>query len=151
MNLGPQDALLSLATLAIPAAGATNTTGVLDLEAVGPFSNAKHKGMIQITIPPLPNLVATFSVTGTVQVANASVIASNPAPGPNVPGAFFTPNPSQVFTITGVAGGYPGGTVYLQFPLDANGNTYQYLQFVQTSGAGAVTEGEIVTYAFVAA
>ena len=151
INLGPQDSFLSLATLALPAAGANNTTGVMDLECVGPFSDGKYTGLIAVTVPPLPNLVATYSITLQIQVAEPSLTASSPAPGANVPGAFANANPSQIITINGVAGGYQGGVFYFFIPIDSTGNTYQYVQVLQTAGAGATTEGEIVTYSFIKA
>ena len=145
INLGPQDAFLQLATVAVPPNGQNNLSGVLDLEAVGPFSDAKHLGLIAVTVPAMPELVSG-TLTLQIQVAEASLTQSGIAPAPTVPGAFANANPSQIATITGAAGGYAGGVFYFFVPLDSNGNSYQYVQFLQT--ATGPTAGEIVSYAW---
>ena len=144
--LGPQDAQLQLATVAVPANNANNLSGVLDLQAVGPFSDAKHLGMIAVTVPAMPELTSG-SLTLQIQVAEPSLTASPIAPALPVPGAFANANPSQIGTITGAAGGPAAQTLYFFIPLDANGNAYQYVQFLQT--ATGPTNGEIVTYAWI--
>ena len=72
INLGPQDAFLQLATVAVPPNGQNNLSGVLDLEAVGPFSDAKHLGLIAVTVPAMPELVSG-TLTLQIQVAEASL------------------------------------------------------------------------------
>lgn len=145
INLGPQDAMLQLAAVAVPANNANNLSGVLDLQAVGPFSDAKHLGLIVATIPAIPELVSG-SITIQIQTAEPSLTASPIAPSLPVPGAFANANPSQIGTITGAAGGYPGGLLYFFVPLDSNGNSQQYVQFLQT--ATGATGGEIIVYSW---
>lgn len=152
MPIGAQDAKLSV-TLALPAAAANNTTGILDLQAVSPNSDAWRLGRICATIPALPALTDnTKTITLEIQSAEANLSTSPPAPALPLPGSFANSNPEQIGNIKGVASTGPSATtLYFTIPCDSNGSAQQFIQFVQTvpSGGGDNTALSIV-YSWVA-
>lgn len=145
--LGPQDKAISL-TMALPAAAANNTTGIIDLQAVGPFSDAWRLGLFAVTIPAIPaHTDSTKSITLELKAAPPSLTLSSPAPSMPVPGTFVTPINAQKISIAGVAAtGSAAQTVYFYAALDANGSTFQFYQFLQTVPSGDNNAGEIITY-----
>lgn len=150
INLGPQDVQLSV-SLALPAAGANNTTGILDLENIAPNSDAKHLGLIAIDVPALVNHTdPTKTITFELQAAGPALANNNAAPLPPVPGAFANANPRQIAGVAGVANsGSPATRLYFFVPLDANGSSMEFLQVVQTVPAGDGVNGEVITYTWV--
>lgn len=151
INLGPQDLAISV-TQALPAAGAAATTGILDLSAVAPNSDAWRIGRIAVVIPALPENTAGAGITFALQAASASLTNSAPAPAPAVPGAFFTPICAQTITIPAVAAVGSAATIaYFTLASDANGSSLEFYQFVTTVPAGVVTVGENIVFAYVEA
>lgn len=153
MPIGPQDAALSV-SLALPAVNASNTTGVMDLQAITPESDAWRLGRICAIVPALPNHTdSTKSITLEIQSAEASLTLSPVAPALPVAGTFANANPRQQGSVAGVAfvGSAPT-TLYFTIPCDANGSSQQFIQFVQSVPAadGNLT-GQVITYSWVAA
>ena len=149
INVGAFDAQLTLNT-ALPAGGANVTTGILDLEAYAPNSNAWRQGRIGIFFPNLPENTVAAGITVTLQAASSSLTNSLPAPAPAVPGAFAAPPVSQVATLAGVAvTGTPATVLWMTMPFDATGSTYQFVQFVIAVAAGIITQGENVQISWV--
>jgi hypothetical protein len=145
INIGPADIQLSV-TQALPAAGTNVTTGILDLQAVAPNSNAWRLGRLAIVVPALPENTANTGITIALQAAPPSLTNSPPAPQLPVPGAFVTPATSQTFTIAAIAGtGSPAQIGYFTLAFDASGSTYQFYQFLITTPAGTITVGENIT------
>lgn len=152
MPIGPQDSQLSV-TLALPAAAANNTTSALDLQAIAPLSDAWRLGRICATIPALVNHTdSTKTITLEILKATASLVSSPIAPALPVAGSFAAANPRQIGGVPGVATtGSLAQTLYFTIPCDANGNTLQFVEFLQTvpSGDGDNTASSIV-YSWVA-
>jgi hypothetical protein len=148
-NLAPQDLNLSLSQ-AVPAANANVTTGVLDMQAVAPNSDAWTDGVFAITFPAMPENQGT-GITVAMQVAPPSLTTGAPAIAPNlpVPGAFITPADAQTVTLAGIAGtGTPLTKLYMTMAFDPNGSPYQFYQFLITTPVGTATVGEIITIAW---
>lgn len=149
INIAPADVNLSV-QMPLPAANANNTTPVLDLQAIAPNSNAWQTGRIKVTIPALPENTAGAGITLAIQAAPPSLTSGIKAPALYPPGAFITPNPSQTITVAAVAnGGSLANVYYFNLPCDANGSTYQFIQFLQTTPAGVATQGENITYQYI--
>ena len=153
MPIGPQDSQLSV-TLALPAANANNTTGVIDLQAIAPNSDAWRLGRICAIVPLLVNHTdPTKTITLEIKVASASLTTSPAAPALPVAGSFATANPRQIGGVPGLATtGSLATTLYFTIPCDANGNTLQFVEFLQSVPAsdGDNTASSIV-YTWVAA
>lgn len=135
INIGPLD-LANSVSFPVPASGTNFTTGIIDLQAVGPNSDAARLGRIAIVVPAMPeaNVVAN-TITIAIQGAPASLLAGNTAIAPALPppGAFAT---QQTITLAGIVnGGIPAQVVYASLPFDGNGTPYQFLQFLVTTGA----------------
>lgn len=144
---GPSDGQLTI-TQALPANNTNVTTGVLDLQAVAPSSDAWRLGKIAVIIPALPENTGT-GITIALQAAPPSLVAGSAAIAPKlpVPGAFVTPTVAQTATITGIASiGTPQQVVYFNLAVDANNSTFQFYQFLITTPNGTVTLGEILTF-----
>ena len=153
INLGPQDLALSIA-LALPGAGANNTTGILDLQSIAPNGDAWRLGRIAVVIPAIPENTAGAGITLQLQGAPPSLVGGVAAAAPLQPGpgAFTNGNPSQIITIAAVANGGSVATVlYFTLMFDANGSPYQFYQVLQTVPAQVAPLGESITYAFVGA
>jgi len=152
MPIGPIDSQLSV-TLALPAAAANNTTGVIDLQSIAPYSDGWRLGRICAVIPALPNHTdSTKTITLEIKAASASLSSSPVAPALPVAGSFAAANPRQIGGVAGVAStGSLATTLYFTIPCDANGNTLQFVEFLQTvpSGDGDNT-GSSVVYSWVA-
>lgn len=134
----------------LPAANANNTTPVLDLQAIAPNSNAWQTGRIKVTVPALPENTAGAGITFALQAAPPSLTSGIKAPALYPPGAFAAPNPSQTITVAAVAnGGSLAQVFYFTLPCDANGSTFQFIQFVQTVPAGVATQGEVINYQYI--
>ena len=149
-NLAPQDLNLSLSQ-ALPGAGANVTTGYLDLQAIGPNSDAWTDGVFAISFPNLPENTVAGGITVALQAAPPLLTqgASAIAPNQPAPGAFVTPTDAPVVTLAGVAGtGTAAQKLYLKLSFDATGSPYQFYQFVITTTAGINTLGELVTIAW---
>ena len=149
INIGPLDLNLSV-TQALPVAGAAVTTGILDFQSIAPNGDAWRLGRIAVKVPVIAGNVAN-GITIAIQAANADLTPGAAAIAPNLPNpaAFATPPGAQTLTIAAVAGtGSAANTYYFTLPFDSYGSPYQFLQFVITSGAGAVTAGESVTIGF---
>lgn len=148
INLALQDAQLSVAAN-LPAANANVTTGVIDLQNIAPNSETWRRGLFVIQCPAIPENIANIGITVTMQVTNASLINSPPAPQLPVPGAFIAPPVAQVLTIAAVAGtGSLAQNAYMTLPLDGNGNPYQFYQFVIATPAGTNPNAETITISF---
>ena len=148
-NIAPQDLNLSLSQI-VPASGQSVTTGILDMQFIGPVSDSWRDGVFAVTLPVMPENTGT-GITVSVQVAPPSLTAGISASAPYTPppGAFITPPDAQTLTFTGVAGaGTPATKLFLQPAFDANGSPYQFYQFVITTPAGTNTIGEIMTIAW---
>jgi hypothetical protein len=152
INLGAIDLNLALNT-ALPVAGANVTTAVLDLEAVGPNSDAWRTGRFAVVFPNLPENTAGAGITVALQAAPPSLLAGSPAGvAPNIPppGAFAAPLVAQTLTVAAVAGTGSFANVYYFTPaFDANGNTMQFYQFVITVPAQVNTLAENILIAWV--
>ena len=149
INVGTFDAQLALNT-ALPASGATVTSGILDLSSAAPNSNGWRTGRIGIFFPALPENTVAAGITVTLQAAGPSLTNSLPAPAAAVPGAFAAPAVSQVATLAGVAGtGTPATGLWMTLPFDSTGSTYQFVQFVIAVTAGINTQGENLQIAWV--
>jgi len=149
IQIAPADVNLSV-NMPLPAAANNNTTPVLDLQAIAPNSCAWQLGRIKVTVPALPENNTGAGITFAIQAAPVSLTSQVKAPALPPPGVFVTPNPSQTITIAAVAnGGSLAGVYYFTIPSDANGSSYQFIQFLQTVPAGVVTQGEVISYAFV--
>ena len=150
INLAPQDLNLSISQ-ALPAAGANVTTGVIDMQAIAPNSDAWTDGVFAITFPALPENTVAGGITVALQAAPPSLTAGAAAIAPNTPppGAFITPADAQTVTLAGIAGTGTGAQkLYLTLAFDPNGSPYQFYQFLITVTAGIVTQGELVTIAW---
>jgi hypothetical protein len=149
INVGAFDGQLTLYT-PLPASGANVTTGILNLEAYAPNSNAWRMGRIGIFFPNLPENVVAAGITVTLYAASSSLTNSLPAPAPAVPGAFAQPAVSQVGTVAGIAGtGTPAQVLWMTLPFDSTGSTYQFVQFVIAVTAGINTLGEKIQISWV--
>jgi hypothetical protein len=149
INIGPQDIILAV-QLPLPAAGANATTAIIDLGVNGGNSNAWQLGRFAIQCQALPENTVAAGITIAMQCAPPSLTNSQPAPGYNVPGAFITPVTTQTTTIAGVAGIGSAAFQGFQVPtFDSTGSTYQFYQWLVTVTAGIVTQGEILTIAWV--
>ena len=149
-NLAPQDLNLSLSQ-ALPASGANVTTGYLDMQFVGPNSNSWADGVFAVSFPNLPENTVAAGITVAVQAAGPLLTqgASAIAPNQPSPGAFATPLDAQTLTLAGVAGtGTAATKLYLNPAFDATGSPYQFYQFVITTTAGIITQGELITIAW---
>ena len=150
INVAVQDAALSI-NQALPAANASVTTPVLDLQAVAPNSNAWRLGRIAVALPNLPENTGT-GITVALQVAPPLLTAgaASIAPNTSVPGAFITPVCAQTITFTGVAGTGTGPlSAYFTLAFDPTGSTYQFYQFIVTTPAGTITLGEILNIGWI--
>ena len=150
-NLSPQDLNISL-TQNLPAAGANVTTGVIDLQALAPNSDAWQLGLFAVVIPALPENTAGAGITIALQAAPPLLTggAAAVAPLQPAPGAFVTPICSQTITIPAVANGGSLGTIaYFTAAFDANGSTMQFYQFLVTVPAQVASQQEPVTIAWV--
>jgi hypothetical protein len=152
MPIAAQDSQLSV-TLALPAAAANNTTGIIDFQAIDPQSDSWRLGRICATVPALPNHTdSTKVITLEIQTAGASLTTSPSAPALPVPGAFGNANPRQIGSIPGVAtSGSAVTKIYFTLPVDSDGSTSQFVEFLQTvpSGDGNNTASSVV-YSWVA-
>lgn len=149
INVAPQDLQLSVQQ-ALPAAGANVTSGILDLQAIAPNSNAWRLGRIAVLFPALPENTAGAGITVSLQAAPPSLVSGVVAPNTAPPGAFVTPVCSQTITITPVAlAGSPATLAYFTLAFDSTGSTYQFYQFLITTPAGVVTLGEIVNIGWI--
>ncbi len=151
INIGPNDLNLSV-SLALPAANATNTTGILDLQSIAPNGDAWRLGRIAVVIPAIVGHVdTTKNITFALKAAPPSLTggATGIAPLSPVPGAFVTPICAQTISIPGVAfSGSPAQVAYFTLAFDANGSPFQFYEFVQTVSAGDVPNNEVITYAW---
>jgi hypothetical protein len=150
-NIGQQDSQLTLSQ-ALPAANASVTTGILDLQAIAPRSNAWSLGLLAVTVPALPENNTGAGITIALQAAAPSLTVGSGAIAPNLPspGTFAAPACAQTITIPAVTnGGSLAQTYYFTAALDANGSTYQFYQFVITVPTGVNTTGEIVTIGWI--
>lgn len=149
INIAPMDSQLSV-TLNLPASGNAGTTGIIDMEATAPNSNAWRLGRFAIVFPNLPeNNVVANTITVAMQAAPPSLTNSLPAPAGSVPGAFAAPAVSQILTVAGVVGtGSLAGVYYMTLAFDPTGSVYQYYQFVITVGAIA-TLAEPITIGWI--
>ena len=149
-NLAPQDLNLSVSQ-ALPASGANVTTGYIDMQAVGPNSDAWTDGVFAITFPNLPENVVAGGITVALQAAGPLLTQGASAIAPNTagPGAFATPTDAPVVTLAGIAAtGTAAQKLYLKLSFDATGSPYQFYQFVITTTAGVNTTGELITIAW---
>lgn len=134
---------------ALPAAGTNVTIGVLDLQAVGPNSDAWRLGRFGVSIPAIPGNTAGAGVTIAMQVASPSLTAGSSAVAPLTPppGAFAT---VQTLTLAAVAGtGSVGTTLYFTAAFDTNGSPYQFYQFIITNPAQVQSLDEIITVGWI--
>ena len=148
-NLAPQDINLGLTTN-LPAAGANVTSGILDMQAIAPNSDAWTDGVFAINFPNLPENQGT-GITVALQAAPPSLTAGAAAIAPYTPppGAFVTPADAQTVTLVGVAGtGTAAQKLFLNMAFDANGSPYQFYQFVITTPAGTITQAEPILIAW---
>lgn len=152
INLGPQDLNLSV-SLALPAAAANNTTGILDVQSIAPNGDAWRLGRIAVVIPAIPlHTDSTKSITFALKAAPPLLTTGAAAAAPNqpVPGAFVTPICAQTISIPGVASsGTLAQIVYFTLAFDANGSPFQFYQFLQTVASGDNNSGETITYSWV--
>jgi hypothetical protein len=149
-NISATDLNLSLSQ-ALPAAGASVTTGYIDMQAVGPNSDAWTDGVFAIGFPALPENIVAAGITVTMQVAGPNLTQGATAIAPNTsgPGAFAAPATAQVATLAGIAAtGTPATKLWLELPLDTTGSPYQFYQFVIAVTAGINTTGEVITIAW---
>ena len=145
VNIGPADVAMQL-TQALPAAGANVTTAVIDLQAVGPFSDAWRIGRFAVKFPALPENNTGAGITVALQAAAPSLTLSPIAPALPVPGAFAAPICAQTITLAAIAQTGTAAVKYYFTPaFDAVGSTFQFYQFVITVPAGVTTVGELVT------
>jgi hypothetical protein len=145
---GPSDGQLTI-TQALPASNANVTTGILDLQAVAPSSDAWRLGKIAVIVPALPENTANTGITIALQAAPASLTGGSLAIAPKTPGpgAFVTPVVAQTATIAAVAAsGSPAQVIFFNLAVDANNSTYQFYQFLITTPNGTVTVGEVLTF-----
>lgn len=150
MAIGTQDSQLSV-TLALPAANASNTTGIIDFQAIDPQSDSWRLGRIVAIIPALPNHTdSTKVITLEIQTAGASLTTSPIAPALPVPGSFGNANPRQIASIPGLAtSGSLATTVYFTLPVDSGGSTNQFVSFLQSVPASdGNNTGSSITYAW---
>jgi hypothetical protein len=143
-NVGPGDIQMAV-TLALPASGQNATTGIIDLGAIAPNSNAWQLGRFAILCPALAENTSGAGITIAMQVAPPSLTGGTPAPAVVSPGTFITPVTSQTTTIAAVAG--TGSAAFQAFQLpafDPTGSTYQFYQWVVTVPA-ITTAGETLT------
>lgn len=140
-------------SLALPAANANNTTGILDLQNIAPNSDAWRLGLIRVDIPAMPNNNdATKTITLTLKAAGPLLGDPTPAIAPQTPdpGAFAAPINGQIIGIVGVAmTGSPAQTQYFYIPLDANGSAFQFICVTQAVAAGGGDNtAAAITYGF---
>ena len=151
INIGPLELGLSLVT-ALPAAGNASTTGILDLQAIAPNSDAQRLGRIAIVVPNIPGNTAGAGVTVALQAAPPSLVAGSTsvAPNTNTPGAFITPAVAQTLTVPAVAVTGSLATIYyMTLAIDpATGSPYEFYQFVITTPAQVTPAGENITVAW---
>lgn len=152
INLGPTDLALTI-SLALPAANASNTTGIMDLQNIAPNSDAWRLGLIRVDIPALPaNSDATKTITLTLQAAPPLLGDPTPAIAPQTPdpGVFAAPQNGQIIAIPGVAmTGSLAQTAYFFIPLDTNGSAFQFIRVVQAVAAGGGDNtAATITYGF---
>lgn len=152
INVGPQDLNLAV-SLALPAAAANNTTGILDLQSIAPNGDAWRLGRIAVVIPAIPaHTDSTKSITFELKAAPPLLTTGAGAVAPNqpVPGAFVTPICAQKISLAGVATtGTFAQIIYFTLAFDANGSPFQFYQFLQTVASGDNNNGETITYAWV--
>lgn len=149
INVGAYDALLTLNT-PLPAAGTAVTTGILDLEAFAPNSNAWRMGRFQILFPNLPENNAGAGITVSMQCANSSLTSGAIAPQMPPPGVFATPVTSQTTTIASVAvTGSAQQAAWMTLAFDATGSSFQFYQFVITTPGGVASQGENISIRWV--
>ena len=145
VNIGPADVAIQVVQ-ALPGAGLNVTTPVIDLQAVGPFSDAWRIGRISVKFPALPENNTGAGITVALQAAAPSFTNSPVAPALPVAGTFAAPICAQTITLASVAQtGTPATKAYFTPAFDAAGNTFQFYQFVVTVPAGVVTVGENIT------
>lgn len=151
INIGPMDLALAI-NIALPAAAANVTTGVLDLQSIAPNGDAWRTGRIAVIFPTLAENTAGAGLTIGLRAAPPSLTtgAAAVAPATPVPGAFVTPLVAQTLTVPAVAStGSVGAVYYFTLAFDENGSPYQFYQFIITTPAQVATVGEIVTIGFV--
>lgn len=149
INIGPMDLVLAV-TAELPAGGTNTTVGVLDLQAVGPNSDAWRMGRFAVIVPSIPGNVGGAGVTVAMWVAPPSLVAGGSAVAPLTPppGAFVSSG--QTITIAAVAlTGSVSGEQYFAPAFDSNGSTYQFYQFVITTAAQVISLSELVTIGWV--
>lgn len=151
INVGPQDQQLSV-SLALPGAGLNALTGVLDLQAIAPNSNAWRLGRIAVNIPAIPENTAGAGITVALQAAPPSLVVGASAIAPNTPppGAFITPICSQTITIAAVVltGSLPT-IAYFTLAFDPTGSVYQFYQFLVSTPAQVAPVGEQLTIGWI--
>ena len=144
INIGPGDMAMSI-SLALPAANASVTTGILDLGTAAPNSSAWRLGRFHIICPALAENNTGAGITVTMAVAGPSLTNSPVAPQPAVPGAFSAPTTSQITTIAAVAaGGSPAFSAWQTAAFDSTGSTQQFYQWTVSVPAGVATQGEVL-------
>ena len=149
INVGQSDSQLTLVT-ALPAAGGTAVTGIIDLGTTAPNSNAWRMGRFAITLPAMAGNNAGVGITVTMTCASDNLTASSPAPAPGVPGAFAAPITAQVTTIAAVAvTGTPAFQAYQLAAFDTTGSTFRYYQFSITVAAQVTVAGESLTIGWI--
>lgn len=149
INVAPFDAALSI-NVALPASGANITTGIIDMGAIAPNSNAWRLGRFAVLFPAMPeNNVVANTITVTMKAAPPSLTGGASAVAPNtpLPGAFVTT--TQVITVAGVvAGGSIAQYGYFTLAFDPTGSPYQFYEFTIVVGA-INTVGETVTIGWI--
>ncbi len=151
INLGPLDLALSVG-LALPAANANATTGILDLQSIAPMGDAWRLGRLAVIFPNLPENNAGAGITVDLQAAPPSLVAGQTGAAPNnpPPGAFITPPVAQKLTVAAVAnGGSAANIYYFTLAFDPNGSPYQFYQFLVTVPAQVASQGEQILIAWV--
>lgn len=145
VNIGPTDAAIGISQ-ALPAASNNVTTAAIDLQAVGPFSDAWRLGRFAVKFPALPENNTGAGITVALQAAAPSLTLSPIAPALPVAGAFAAPICAQTITLASIAQtGTAAGTYYFTPAFDSAGSTFQFYNFVITVPAGVVTVGELIT------
>jgi hypothetical protein len=145
INLGPQDVQLGF-NVALPGANANVLTGIIDIQAIAPNSNAWRLGRFVITVPAIPENLAGAGITIALQAAPPSLVAGASAIAPLTPppGVFVTPTTSQTATIPPVAVvGSAAQVAYMTLAFDPTGSVYQFYQFLITVPAGVAAAEQI--------
>ncbi|MDE2104975.1 MAG: hypothetical protein KGL39_47495 [Patescibacteria group bacterium] len=152
INLAPSDVNLGV-SVELPAAGNAATSATLDLQAIAPNSSAWRLGLFRVSFPAVAgHETAADSITVALKAAPPSLTTGASAAAPSTPpaGAFITPAVAETLSVAGVAAtGSAAGNYYMHMPLDSNGSTYQFYEFVITVPASATTASEVVNIEFI--